>query len=199
MATILSLVPFHVIPPKTGGQNGIARFVDFLGRRHKLFIVSTNLNAKEHSYPFTIYPILSKSRLRYLNVFNVIPIVRLCRKNHVQYLIAEQPFIAYMVYLAARWLHIPFYLHNHNIEFERARTTNKIWWRLVKPVEGFVMRRADVLFFKTAEDRDLAVRTFNILHSKTYIVPYGVNNAELPPDNAEKRRAIAERHHLNPE
>jgi hypothetical protein len=180
-------------------MNGIARFIDFLGRKHKLLIVSTDLNARVHSYQYTIYPILSRSRFRYLNIFNVISIVRLCKKYSVKYLIAEQPFIAWQVYLASKILGLPFYLHNHNIEFERARTTGKKWWKLVQPVEGWMMRKAKINFFKTAADRDMAIATFGIRMEKTYIVPYGVNHSELPTDNALQREAIVKRHNLNTE
>jgi polysaccharide biosynthesis protein PslH len=194
LATVLSVVPFHVVPPQSGGQNNITGFNDFLGRKHKVLLLSTPLNAAQHSYPFTIYPVFSKSRLRYVNLFKAFSIARFCRQQKVNYIIAEQPFICMLVYLVSKMTGIPFYLHSHNIEYERARTTGKGWWKLLKPYESWAMRKADAIFFITDYDRDVAIKQFNLYPSKCHLVPYGIYHDEVIEINTDNRNAIAARH-----
>jgi polysaccharide biosynthesis protein PslH len=198
LATILSVVPFHVVPPQSGGQNAIAGFNDFLGRKHKVLMVSTPLNKKGHTYTFTIYSLFSKSRLRYVNIFKALAIAKLCRKNRVQYLIAEQPFISLLTWFVSRICSIPFYLRNHNIEFERARSTGKWWWKLAKPYERWAMRKADACFFITPYDMDLAIDTFKLPAEKCYIVPYGVYNSKAT-NESEKQNFILNKYNLQPD
>jgi polysaccharide biosynthesis protein PslH len=194
LATILSVVPFHIVPPQSGGQNAIAGFNDFLGRKNKVLVLSTPLNASRHSYPFTIYPLFSKSRFRYLNFFKAFSIARLCRQEKVNYIIAEQPFICAFVALVSKLTGIPFYLHAHNIEYERARTTGKWWWKLLKPYEGWAMRKADAVFFITDNDRDVAIKQFQISPSKCHLVPYGVYHDNAAAIASNGRSTLASRH-----
>jgi glycosyltransferase involved in cell wall biosynthesis len=199
LATILSIVPYHILPPGDGGQNAIVGFNNFLGRRHKVLIASTPLNAKGGNYSFTTHPLFSKSRFRYLNFFKAFTIANFCKEHTVDYLIAEQPFIALIVYLVSKIRGIPFYIRSHNIEFQRARSIGKWWWRLLKPYERWAMKKADAIFFITSYDRDVAIRTFNISINRCHILPYGIDHSSIPDGNDREREAIIRRHKLNPE
>lgn len=79
---ILAIAPYRFLPAITGGQKGIALFYKYLSPLVSLYCVSVKdmpLEMKEGSY--TVLPILSKSKLRYINPLYFFSLRKIIREN----------------------------------------------------------------------------------------------------------------------
>ena len=81
-------------------------------------------------------------------------------------------------------------MHSHNIEFERFKTLNKSWYKLLKIYESWAYRNADTVFFKTNEDIEYAVKSKMVKKENTALVPFGIEIKEMPSDRPEQKRKI---------
>ena len=66
---ITAIAPYRIYPAKMGGQKGIALFYEFLSRVIPVTIVSTKKNTQPASLQGEFLPVLSNSKLRYINPF----------------------------------------------------------------------------------------------------------------------------------
>ena len=96
--------------------------------------------------------------------------------------------MAWMGWFLKKSLDIKWFVHSHNIEFERFRTLNKSWYKLLKMYESWVYKNADAVFFKTNEDIQFAVKNKMVKKENAVLVPFGVEIKEMPSDRAIKRK-----------
>ena len=69
MINVLSIVSYNFLPAKMGGQKGIAFFYNFLSKKVNLTCVTTKSNDASYAKGYTVLPILSESKFRYINLF----------------------------------------------------------------------------------------------------------------------------------
>jgi glycosyltransferase involved in cell wall biosynthesis len=197
MAEILSVVWYQVHPDRFGGQKGIAQFNRHLAKHHGLTCLCSADNDPTDA-GYSLRPGLPTGRWQFLAPANTLRIWRACRAVSATHLLVEHPQYGPPAALVSRWLGIPLVVHAHNIEAEVLRTTGGRGWRLAALWEGLALRLADLVFFKTEEDRDLAVRRYRVDPGRTHIVPFGLLRAMAPgaAERSAARRALAARHGL---
>ena len=140
-----------------GGQKGIAIFCKYLGEQNDLTAVSVEDNDISLAESYTIIPLFKKERTRYLNPFYVSAIKKIVKQKNIKNVITEHPYMAWMGWVLKKSLGVKWFVHTHNIEYERFRTIGKWWYGILKKYETAVYRKADKVFFKTKEDIDFAI------------------------------------------
>ncbi len=179
-----------------GGQKGIAIFCTYLGKHNELTAVSVNDNETKLAETYQMIPLFSKKRSRYLNMFYIFQIKKIVRKKNIKNVITEHPYMAWMGSYLKKNLNIRWFVHSHNIEFQRFRTLNKSWYKLLKIYEKWCYKNADAVFFKTNEDIDFAVKNSMIKKENAVLVPFGIDIKEMPLDRNEQKKKIFEKHNI---
>ena len=179
-----------------GGQKGIAFFCDYLGRQHELTAVSVKDNDISLAKTYDLIPLLTEKRTRYLNPFYATQIKKIIEEKNILNIITEHPYMAWMGYYLKKNLGIKWFVHSHNIEFERFRTLNKSWYKLLKIYESWCYKNADNVFFKTKEDIDFVVANKMVKSENAVLVPFGVEIEKMPDDRNEQRQKIFKQYNI---
>src|SRR5690242_5256438 len=157
LANIIDIVPYKVLPAQMGGQKGIAIFCKYLGEKNQLTVVSVKSNEKKLAENYELIPLFNDSRIRYANPFWAKKIKKIAVEKNVKNIITEHPYMAWIGWALKKQLKLKWFVHSHNIEFERFRTLNKWWWSILKRYETWAYKNADGVFFVSPEDVEFAI------------------------------------------
>jgi glycosyltransferase involved in cell wall biosynthesis len=190
MTKLLSLVWYKVLPPRFGGQKGIAEFNRYLAAHFPLTCLCSSNNIPVGDEPYDICPDLPVGRSQVLNPNAWRKVVDTASQGRFTHLILEHAYYG----LPAVWLRrrkgIFLIAHAHNIEFQRFRELGKWWWPALRMLEAAVQRRADLNLYKTDSDRQEAIRSFSLDPSRCMVVPYGLTRERVPePRERSEARA----------
>lgn len=197
---ILAIAPYRFLPAITGGQKGIALFYKYLSPLVSLYCVSVKdmpLETKEGSY--TVLPILSKSKLRYINPLYFFSLRKIIREKAITYILLEHPYYGWLGYLLKKVLKVRLIIHSHNIEGLRFKSLGKWWWRILLYYEKQVYRSADINFFITEEEKKYATRHFRLSEDKCITVTYGTGLKEsyTREEKADAKKIVCHIHDIN--
>jgi glycosyltransferase involved in cell wall biosynthesis len=179
-----------------GGQKGIALFCKYLGMQNELTTVSTKENDTSLAENFTMIPIFSNKRIRYASPFYLPRIKKIIRRRNIRNVITEHPYMAWIGWMLKKSLGIKWFVHSHNIEFERFRTLGKKWYPLLKMYESWTYKNADVVLFKTEEDKQFAINNRMVKKENCLIIPFGVEIEEIPADKLQQKEKIYQQHNI---
>lgn len=197
--TIISIVPYKILPAKLGGEKGIALFNEYLGKELSVTAISTQNNESRLAQNYQLLPWLSNSRLRYLNPLLFFRIRKLLKARKATHLLIEHPYYGWLAWLIRLSYPITWVVHSHNIEFERSRSIGRWWWKALKIYERWVYRKSDINFFISEDDRQFAIAQLGVPAAKSYAITYGVEISGIPPDLEQSRAFIQETHQIDPD
>ncbi len=189
---ILSLVPYRVLPPATGGQWSIVSLHDAIGRlcqNHLLGVVS---NAPANGLGFMFHPVFAAGPGRYLPRAGFAKALSIARRYDVTHIICEHPYMAPLAAALSRKLHIPWALRSQNIESARFKTLGKAWWPAMRLFERWAMRAADAVFFITPEDCSMAIEAYGLDTGRCYLAPFGTPLKVPPGGHSEAKATLAQ-------
>jgi polysaccharide biosynthesis protein PslH len=180
MQTILSLIPYQFLPAKVGGQRGIALFNKYFSRHVRLICVTVRSNDASKAEGYEVRNELSTSPLRYINPLYFFKLKRILKETGASVLLIEHPYYGWL----GAWLKwatgIKLAVHSHNMEGLRFKTLGKWWWRILWRYERFTHRQADYNFFIHDQDREFAIKAFNLDPKKCITVTYGIERSHAP-------------------
>jgi hypothetical protein len=179
-----------------GGQKGIALFCKYLGMQNELTTVSVKSNDASLAENYTMIPLFTNQRIRYANPFYLSRIKKIVRRKKIRNVITEHPYMAWMGWMLKKSLGIKWFLHSHNIEFERFRTLGKKWYPLLKFYESWAYKNADIVLFKTEEDKRFAIDNKMVKKENCLIAPFGVEIKEMPTDKLQQKQKIYKQHDI---
>lgn len=185
---IISLVWYKVLPPLFGGQKGIAHFNQYLSLHYPLVCVCSDNNQPKGELPYKVLPVLPTGQKHVLNPLYWRKVKQIARQEKATAIILEHPYQGIAAWLAAKAIKARFIVHSHNIESNRFRQIGKWWWPLLQHYEKWVHRRASLNLFKTREDQEWAVQHFGLSAEKCLIIPYGVEQPVIDPEDGQKLR-----------
>ncbi|HUN01950.1 MAG TPA: glycosyltransferase family 4 protein [Niabella sp.] len=193
---VASLVSYKIIPAISGGEKGIYYFLQYFGKYASITCYTVSENEATEKEHFIATPVLgsSKSKFRYINIFLFFKLRRLLTRSGIKALIIEHPYYGWLGFLLKHFAGIRLIVHSHNIENERFRTMSKWWWKILYYYERFTHRAADMNFFITEEDREYAIRKFNINPQNCIVITYGIENEKAVP---LQEKFIAKEHLCN--
>jgi polysaccharide biosynthesis protein PslH len=190
---ILSIVWYKILPPKFGGQKGIAHFNHYLSLHHPLVCLCSANNQPSNDLPYKVRPELPASKWQFLLPSCWKKIKQTALQERPTHIILEHPYHAIAAIKAARGCGAKLIVHSHNIEYQRFRQIKKWWWRLLMYYERWAHRKASLSLFKTDEDRQWAILHFGLDDEKCMTLSYGVEEPQRHPGAAElirKRHSI---------
>ena len=185
---LLSLVSYQFLPPKMGGQKGIALFYHYFSKYVNLTCVTIKNNDISYSNGYEILNILSNSKIRYIYLPYFFALRKIIKQKEITHLIIEHPYYGWLGWLLKKFLKVKLIVHSHNIEGLRFRSMNKWWWHILWQYEKWAHRKADINFFITDEDRGYAITHFGLHVEKCFTVTYGVE-LDQAPSSIERHKA----------
>jgi polysaccharide biosynthesis protein PslH len=188
MAVVVSIVPYKFLPPKIGGQKGIALFNQYFSRYVQLVCLTISSNENDYAKGYEAIAVFPASQLRYINLFSVFKLRKLIRAKKATHILIEHPYLGWMAFLLKKMTSTKLIVHSHNIEGLRFKTIGKWWWKLLWRYERFIHRHADYNFFIHEEDRQYAIKNFGLSEKKCIVVTYGIE-IDAPPTLQEEQQA----------
>lgn len=198
MSRILSIAPYKFLPPVNGGHLGVILVEKVLSVFNKVDTLTTDNNTLGKPYPFTIHPVLSSSKLRYLPFSQYSIVSRSAEDIKPDYMFCHHHYMYPMAKKVAARRKLPLYIRCHNIESERFRSTGKWWWKAMWWFERAAFRDAAAVFFVTAEDRQWAIRHYGINEQKAVVMPFGIDFESVPVLTGSKQ-SVASQYALDPD
>lgn len=191
MIRILSIVWYKVLPAQFGGQKGIAHFQDSLAQHAPLTCLCSADNEPPQGLSYNVLPLLPAGKWQFIlpRYHRLIKATALQEKP--SHILLEHPYHGYAAIKAARTCRASLIVHAHNIEFIRFRQIGKWWWKLLYYFEKWVYSNASLSIFKTEEDKQEAIRYFNLPPEKCMILPYGVTR---PVKNENAKGQVRQKH-----
>jgi UDP-N-acetylglucosamine:LPS N-acetylglucosamine transferase len=199
MPKVLSIVSYNFLPPKMGGQKGIALFNQFIAKEINLVCVTTKSNDETYAKDYKVIKVLSNSPTRYLNIFLFFSIKKIIQKEKITHLIIEHPYYGWLGIILKLFAHVKLIVHSHNIESLRFKTMNKSWWKILWYYEKLTHRNAHLNFFINQNDYDYAIANFVINPNKARVITYGFDLKE-PASKAEKtiaKQSVCKQHNID--
>lgn len=196
--TIISLVPYRILPATSGGHLSITMLHHYMGLHCDVHILSTADNDAQHKYSFKVHRIFPRAIKRYLPNYGLRTMEKLGKDLQAQYIICEHPYMAPTAISLSRKLGIPWFLRSQNVESERFRSLGKPWWRIMYAWERYAMKHADANFFITPEDKDWSQQHYNLDASRCYAVPYGTPLAQRPQPIPTVKAQVAAGTNIDP-
>ncbi len=186
MKNVLSLVSYQFLPAKMGGQKGIAFFNRFFCREVKLTCVTVQSNDPKLSDGYELLNVLSNSKIRYINLFYFFTLKKIIKEREITHVILEHPYYGWLGILLKHLCKITLIVHSHNIENVRFKSTGKWWWKILALYEKLTYKSADICFFISDEDKDYAIRHFNLAKQKCTTITYGFELNKAPLQEEKK-------------
>jgi polysaccharide biosynthesis protein PslH len=196
MKSVVSIIPYKVLPARLGGEKGIALFTEYLGREIPITAVSTKNNEPSAARSYKLLNIFSNSRSRYANILLYFPLKRILRETGATHLLIEHPYFGWLACILRKTLPITWVVHSHNIEYMRSRSIGRWWWKALMWYETWVYKQADVIFFISEDDLHHAVSNMRIDPKKSYAITYGVETGSIPLDIETSRQQIRTLHSI---
>lgn len=179
MDNVLSIVSYRILPPKFGGQKGIALFNEYLSRHQNLTCFTIKDNNPKGA-PYEVINQMGVGRFRYVNPFYFFKIRRIVRNKKVTCLILEHPYLGWLAMMLKSLCGLKLVIHSHNIESERFRSTGKWWWKLLWRYERWVHKNADLTFCISEQDRQYFISRYGVPKANTSVITYGISWNSCP-------------------
>jgi glycosyltransferase involved in cell wall biosynthesis len=183
MTKLLSLVWYKVLPPRFGGQKGIAEFNRYLAAYFPLTCLCSSDNQPVGDEPYTVLPDLPVGRSQVMNPMTWRTVSRTAQREKATHLILEHAYYGIPALWLRRGKGIFLIAHAHNIEYRRFRELGKWWWPALKALERRVQRAADLNLYKTESDRLTAIADFSLDPSRCLVVPFGLTRERVPDES----------------
>ncbi|MFN8289566.1 MAG: glycosyltransferase family 4 protein [Chitinophagaceae bacterium] len=194
MKKVLVIAPYAYLPWYSGGQKFIGQFLQHLGQRTVLTVISVAKNDESLATHYELLPLLKESFSRYYDLSLTRKISSLVKLNRIDTIIWEHPYYAWLAFSVRKKTGIKTLIHTHNIEHLRFKSTGRWWWRILRWYERWCFKKADGLFFITPEDKQFAIEKWNIAAAKCFDLPFGVEITGSPSDRPQSREEIRQRH-----
>ena len=201
MINVLSLVSYKFLPPKMGGQKGIALFYQYFSRHVQLSCITTESNDPAYASGYELINRLSNSALRYVNIFYFFSLRKLIRQKKITHFLLEHPYFGWLGIMLKTFTGVKLVVHSHNIEGLRWKSLGKWWWRILWQYEKLVHCCADHSFFIQEADRQYAIREFGLRPERCSVANYGIGISQ-PPSPTEKQKArqyLQQKHNISPD
>ena len=194
MKKVLAIAPYSYLPYFSGGQKFIAQFFEHLGASIDMTVISVAENDFSLVKTYKTIPLLKKSFSRYFDRSLIAKLIKLTQQESFDTIICEHPYFAWLAFAVRKKTGVKVIIHTHNIEYQRFRSTGRWWWPILKGYEKKCFDKADSLFFITPEDREFAIKNWNIDKAKCIDLPFGVEIKSYPEDRAYQRQTVLQKH-----
>lgn len=199
MKKVAVITSYKIFPAETGGQKFITNFLNQLSKEAKVHAICTKNNKVEKDTSFELSNLLASNPFSYIDIVGFYNIYRFLKRDNIQTLIIEHPYIGWMGILLKWIFKIRLIIHTHNVEYLRFQTLHKWWWPLLKKYETWILRKADHVFAISEDDKQWMSQQMNVNKAQISILPYGIFNEKSPEDKKDSKKIVCKNHSLNEE
>ncbi|MFT5618256.1 MAG: glycosyltransferase involved in cell wall biosynthesis [Arenicella sp.] len=195
---ILYFTTIKFLPALSGGEKGIAYFLEALGKFAEVTCVATHNNVMEKPLTYKMQKVFRDVKWKYFNPKVVSEVIRLYKESKSEAIIVDQPFMALPIWWLSKVCRFPVFVNSCNIEFLRFKSIGKWWWIFIYIFERIAYRSATKVLFVSVDDVDLAIKHFGISREKCFAPTYGVQASSIPKPRPDLRTELAIKHKLQP-
>lgn len=192
MKRVLNICPYRYLPHTSGGEKYISLFNEHLAKIADLYVAGVVENDNTLASGYQLHKILGSSRFRYINILLFFKLRKLILREKIQTVVLEHPYMGWLGILLKWFTGTKLIIHTHNVEYQRFRSIGKWWWWILKYYECMVLKYADSVFCISEEDRKIVHTELDINKNKLFIIPFGINQTQIPNDKEECKKSIAE-------
>lgn len=197
---VLAIVSYPFLPATTGGEICTFGLHNELAKTNQVTVFTVKPYSQKFTKPnFDLLAKMPFKATRYINIFVFFTIKKLIKEKQIDLLFFEQTWYGWLLWLLKIFTHKKIYIRAHNIEHLRFKSIGKTWWKLLFYYEKWTYNAADKVFFLTEEDRQKAVEVFKLAVSKTKVIPYGIDLAQIPLKGENAVDNVKQRHSIKPE
>lgn len=198
MANVLSIVTYKILPPKLGGQKGIALFNEYFSKEVSLFCFTIENNDPSLA-PYTVFNRMENATFRYINPLNFGNLKKIIKEHRISHVVVEHPYYGWMALWLKKTCRVKVIVHSHNIEAERFKTVGKWWWKIMWYYEKWIHQSADFTFCITQQDRDYFRHQYKIPYEKSRVITYGIswNSAPTAIEKETAKNNLLKKYRLN--
>lgn len=196
---VLGIASYRFLPAITGGQKGIALFYKYFSRLVECYCASVkDISAEAKEGDYTLLPIFSNSKFRYINPFYYFSLRKIIREKNISHVILEHPYYGWLGFLLKKYTGIKLIVHSHNIEGLRFRSLGKWWWKLLLFYEKKIHQAADLSFFITEEERLYAIEQFQLEENTCATITFGteIEKAVSLEEKETAKKEVCHRHEI---
>ncbi len=185
--TVLGIISFKTFPAQMGGQKYVADYYTELSKYTKVVLAVSNDNEVDRYAPFTVYPFLYNNWLAFLNLLYIFKLCSIIRKEKINIIIIDHSYFGWLGFLLRLFTRKKLVIKSANIEALRFKDMRRTGWQLYLKYEGWVHRTANINFFITDEEREFAIKQWNLVPAVCNTLAYGSKTLS-PASNDENNR-----------
>ncbi|MFP5042843.1 glycosyltransferase family 4 protein [Parasediminibacterium sp. JCM 36343] len=193
---IVSVVPYATLPCFSGGQKCIAQFNEYMGLQCELTVVSTSKNDLSLVKNYTLLPWMKNGKLKFFQLPLFFQLASFIKKNNIQYLMIEHPYMGWLGCLLRWQCKIPLVVHTYNIEYLRFKSVGKKWWPILMWYEKKILNAADIVFCISQEDMEYMIGNIGIDEGKCHVITFGTPLSSTPTDKADCAALVRKQHNI---
>jgi hypothetical protein len=194
---LASLVWYHILPAKYGGQKVIAAFQEALSKHLPMVSICSKDNKVDGKEVYEVLPILPISKWQVINPMVWIKVAKLVKQQGITHLIIEHPYHVLTAWWCKIFRKVTIIHHAHNIEFERFELRGKWFWPLIRFAEQKMSQLARLNIYLTQEDKTKAKAYFKLKEEQCFVLPYSIER-RVVADKKLAKAAIITRHQILP-
>lgn len=196
MKRLLVMAPYSYLPAYSGGQKTIAQFLQHLSKEISVTVVSTQKNETGLAQGYTLHRWLPDPFWRYLDFRLYFKLSQLITTERFDAILWIHPYYYWLSRLIQKKFKLFTIVHSHNIEFQRFRSMGKWWWPILRLYEGACLKKADLNFFISNEDRTEGIKEWKLNPQQCDLLPIGIAQHQPPADRSICRQIVQERHQI---
>jgi hypothetical protein len=186
---LLSLISYTFLPAKLGGHIAHVFFHNSLSTYCDDVVVSADRNQVDplrQPISFRLKKVFRKSLTPYIPFSYFFELSRIIKEENRNAIFCSHPYLGLTAWALSKYHNISLIHYSHNIESERFRSLGKWWWFLLRGYEGWLMRQSKLIFFVAPEDRDWAIKNYNLDSKRCFFSPFGTELASKPMISRER-------------
>lgn len=192
---LTSLVWYKVLPAKFGGQKAIVQLGEAIARRSPFEMICSSNNSKGDS--FIAKRILPTDKKQIFNPLVWKKIEKELLLEKTTHLIVEHCYYGLFGRRMQKKHGIRFIIRHHNIEAKRFREMNGKGWQLLRAYEKWVSQKADLNVYLAEEDKQYAIRNYNIKEEKCFVIPYFIIQSGNKYNKEEAKQQLRKKYSIN--
>lgn len=197
---IFAIVSYPFLPATTGGEISTLQILNYLGATNPLTVYTVDPYKKIDPSNFNfelIFGMRFKKR-RYLQLGQLITILKEIDLRKTKYVFFDQPWMAWMIPFLRVFGKQKIFIRSNNIEYLRFKSMGKKWWSILYLYEKWAYQQANLVIFVSDVDQAKAIEEFNLDANKTLLTPYGVPFATLPEKTQNAKNILCNTHSIEP-
>lgn len=201
---ILFLTPYNIFPPFWGGGTRTYNLIKHLSKENKVHLIMPSYKQFKEKEGLKHREKLKKmgveyelvgpgtSWVQYINPLLFVKALKKTRKEDIDLIICDYPWSGFYALSLHKMTQIPFFLMEHNVEFEVAKQTGYEDPSLTKKLEGKLCNKASKVFCVCRKDKKKLSQEFKIPSGKITVLDNGFDSDRFNMQDGDGKKVREE-------